>query len=195
MESRIFFGAFGGAAVRRAGIAGGRKTGRTGGGLSGVALRFLVWRAEQISEPAQFALESGCIFEFACPESCGFPSVLPECAVDGFCASDIVLDFIAPECLVGFGKVSVFWASVPEAAVDKDGGMGFGKDKIGFAEGGEISSPAGDFFFPEDFNKQQFGAFVARRADTRHDPRAFFFGKNIGVHSNIIAENVVYLYL
>ena len=139
---RIFFG---GAVVGAPELRAGGKRGGRGGGLSGGALRRFGRRAEQISESAQFGLESGCIFEFAGPESCGFPSVLPEGAVDGFCALDIVLDFIMPESAVGFGEASVFWASVPEAAVNKDGGMCFGKDKIGFAEGGEISSPAGDF--------------------------------------------------
>jgi hypothetical protein len=62
----------------------------------------------------------------------------------------------------------MFRATVPKAAVHKNGGPAFWKDKIRVAKEWEIPTPAANFVFSENRGKFDFRGFVPLGLDCGH---------------------------
>ena len=84
-----------------------------------------------------FEAGEGCVegfgFELAFPEGDGVPAKVAEFDAAVEVAFAVTLDFCLPEVCVGFWHNEVFAVlmSVPEAAVDEDGGSVFLEDDVG----------------------------------------------------------------
>ncbi len=67
------------------------------------------------------------------PDADDFPSLPAELAGDAFIAGHVVLKLFIPESSVGFRPRVALGATVPEASVDEDGDLLFGKSEVGRA--------------------------------------------------------------
>lgn len=88
--------------------------------------------------------------------------------------------FPPPERRVVAGLCRVPRATVPEAAIDEDGGAESRKDKVRLAEDALTPPPACDAMPTKHFNQGEFGIFISMPANPGHHLRAFGFGENVG---------------
>ncbi len=79
------------------------------------------------------------------PDADDFPSLAAELSVHAFVAGHVVLTLFIPEGAVGFRAAVALGASVPEASVDEDSDLLFGKRKVGLSGQRKMPSPAGEF--------------------------------------------------
>ena len=102
------------------------------------------------------------------PDACDAPAKGLEFAVYAPVAGAVGLEFPPPEGAIA-GRLAVMpWAAMPEAAVNKNGQAGCGKDKIRPPEQRPPSPPSGDAVGPQEFDHPQFGFLVSRAADAGH---------------------------
>ena len=78
------------------------------------------------------------------PDADDFPSPAPERAVHAAVAGHVGLAFAVPEGAVGFRAGVALGTAVPEATVDEDGDLLFGKGKVGLSWQRQVPSPSDD---------------------------------------------------
>jgi hypothetical protein len=73
-----------------------------------------------------------------------------------------------PECPIGGWHLAVSWATVPEAAINKDGQPYGPKDEIWSAWNGLVPSPPRDPVSSHQLRQRQFRVPVASSANAGH---------------------------
>ena len=74
----------------------------------------------------------------------------------------------------------MFFAAVPEAAVDEDGDFLFWEDEVWATKDVCMAAPPFDAVGAEELHEDEFGGFVAAGADGTHDLGAFGFREGVG---------------
>lgn len=126
--------------------------------------------------------------EFVLPDAKNAPSGFAECTVHKPVAGLVARDFSLPELGVLFGLSGVERATVPEAAVDKNGEFACAENKIRTdlkltlvrlkLERG-APAPAGDAGGAHHRDQTKLGIFVSSAANARHDGGALRLRKDV----------------
>jgi len=128
-------------------------------------------------------------FEFEGPDPDNDPTVFAEKAVLKSVSLDVSLDFLHPECPVGFGDIGSGGMPVPEFAIHKDSDLEFSEYEIRaygnvsiliFDFENSVSAPLPDSVDLEQSNQGHFCTFISFPPDPGHHFGTFGFGENVG---------------
>ena len=107
------------------------------------------------------------------------PALTAQGSLDLHVAQHVPANFGNPIIPPAFRHPAVFWAPVPEAAVDEDGELVLSKNEVRPSGKLLVTTPAGDFIGLEDGDKGQLGALVAARPNAGHQPGPLLLGESI----------------
>lgn len=119
--------------------------------------------------------------QLALSDSQHFPAVFTEPARNLPVALFVSGDFPPPIILRRFRGAVAARATMPKAAVNKQGDAGFWERKVGTPQNRQMPTPAGDSVLPQDFQGFKLRAGVAASADFCHDFRPLALSN--GVHN------------
>lgn len=119
------------------------------------------------------------------PETQDMPTRFPQQAVRVAVAGSIARYLAAPVILVRMGQVTVAWAAMPKATVNKNGEALPAEDEVGMARNPLVTPPTCNTVGTEDNRQLYLRVFISPGTDSSHDLRALLLSKHVGHQRNL----------